>query len=310
MQIYNALGAYAFPNGKPILSWGSTVINNSINVNGVTGSLTITDVEVDGSSVGSLPAQIVDGKSLSLKLTAPSGKSVKDDSVVVTMDGVDITNDVYTASTDTIDIPAVTGDIVIVATSVNYDAEIEYIQSSGTQWIDTGVVWADGYRYELKAEFLQNGGNFDSILGARQTQGGNKFSVPIALQQDNRPYLQVAEGQAIVSNTTLGLYTFKGSQSGRALSLEVNGTTASGIVAGSATAATISLYMFARHRDDNADNNAAVAKIYYCKIWNGNTLVRDFIPVRVGQVGQLYDKVSGDFFANIGTGSFTLGNDI
>lgn len=309
MQIYNALGAYAFPNGKPILSWGSTVINNSINVNGVTGSLTITDVEVDGSSVGSLPAQIVDGKSLSLKLTAPSGKSVKDDSVVVTMDGVDITNDVYTASTDTIDIPAVTGDIVIVATSVNYDAEIEYIQSSGTQWIDTGVVWADGYRYELKAEFLQNGGNFDSILGARQTQGGNKFSVPLALQQDNRPYLQVAEGQAIASNTTLGLYTFKGSQSGAALSIEVNGTTASGTVAGNATAATVSLYMFARHRDDNANNSAAVAKLYYCKIWNGNTLVRDFIPVRVGQVGQLYDKVSGDFFANIGTGSFTLGND-
>lgn len=46
------------------------------------------------------------------------------------------------------------------------------------------------------------------------------------------------------------------------------------------------------------------------KIYQGGTLVRDFIAVRVGQVGYLYDKVSGELFGNSGTGSFTIGSDV
>jgi hypothetical protein len=38
-------------------------------------------------------------------------------------------------------------------------------------------------------------------------------------------------------------------------------------------------------------------------------LVRDFIPVRVGNVGYMYDKVSGQLFGNSGTGNFILGPD-
>lgn len=36
----------------------------------------------------------------------------------------------------------------------------------------------------------------------------------------------------------------------------------------------------------------------------------DLIPVRVGQVGYLYDRVSGQLFGNAGTGDFVLGPDI
>lgn len=49
--------------------------------------------------------------------------------------------------------------------------------------------------------------------------------------------------------------------------------------------------------------------IYYFKIYNGETLVRDYIPVRKGSVGYMYDRVSGEFFGNVGTGNFILGND-
>ena len=34
------------------------------------------------------------------------------------------------------------------------------------------------------------------------------------------------------------------------------------------------------------------------------------IPVRVGQVGYMYDKVSRELFGNQGSGNFTLGNDV
>lgn len=46
------------------------------------------------------------------------------------------------------------------------------------------------------------------------------------------------------------------------------------------------------------------------QIYQNSELVRDFIAVRVGQVGYLYDSVSEELFGNNGTGSFTLGQDI
>lgn len=50
-------------------------------------------------------------------------------------------------------------------------------------------------------------------------------------------------------------------------------------------------------------------RIYWCKIRENGVLLRDFIPVRVGDVGYLYDSVSGQLFGNAGTGSFVIGPD-
>ena len=51
-------------------------------------------------------------------------------------------------------------------------------------------------------------------------------------------------------------------------------------------------------------------KIYAVKITQGSNVVMDLIPVRVKQVGYMYDKISGQLFGNSGTGNFTLGPDI
>lgn len=50
-------------------------------------------------------------------------------------------------------------------------------------------------------------------------------------------------------------------------------------------------------------------RIYAAKLYDSNTLVRDFIPVRVGSVGYLYDRVTQQLFGNAGTGAFVLGPD-
>ena len=50
--------------------------------------------------------------------------------------------------------------------------------------------------------------------------------------------------------------------------------------------------------------------VYKCKLWNNGVLIVDIIPVRVGTIGYLYDKVSGKLFGNAGSGDFILGNDI
>jgi len=45
----------------------------------------------------------------------------------------------------------------------------------------------------------------------------------------------------------------------------------------------------------------------YCKIYENNLLVRDYIPVKVNEIGYMYDKVSGQLFGNTGTGTFIIG---
>lgn len=57
-------------------------------------------------------------------------------------------------------------------------------------------------------------------------------------------------------------------------------------------------------------NATFVGKIYAAKIWYNNNLIHDYIPVRVLNVGYMYDKVSGELIGNSGTGSWTIGQDV
>ena len=71
------------------------------------------------------------------------------------------------------------------------------------------------------------------------------------------------------------------------------------------------LYLFSRN-NDGVSYDIGAHKIYYAKIWDdNNSLVRDFIPVKdPSGVVCLYDKVSGNFFYNAGTGNFIAGPDL
>lgn len=66
---------------------------------------------------------------------------------------------------------------------------------------------------------------------------------------------------------------------------------------------TIYLYV----QDPN--NRKSTAKLFSFQAYIGDTLSLDLVPIRVGQVGYMYDKVSGQLFGNSGTGNFILGPD-
>ena len=51
-------------------------------------------------------------------------------------------------------------------------------------------------------------------------------------------------------------------------------------------------------------------RIYMFKFTNNSTLVRDMIPVRIGNVGYMYDRISCKLFDNAGNGQFILGPDV
>jgi hypothetical protein len=72
---------------------------------------------------------------------------------------------------------------------------------------------------------------------------------------------------------------------------------------------TVPLLLFSMNRANSTLYSSCPIELYYCKLFKDDILVRDFIPVRVGNVGYMYDKVSKQLFGNQGTGAFILGPD-
>ena len=73
---------------------------------------------------------------------------------------------------------------------------------------------------------------------------------------------------------------------------------------------SLDLYLFCRNINGSPDRSYNyITRIYYLKIWQDKTLVRDMVPVRKGNVGYMYDKVTNRLFGNLSTDDFVLGPD-
>lgn len=57
-------------------------------------------------------------------------------------------------------------------------------------------------------------------------------------------------------------------------------------------------------------SSSFVGKIFAVKITDVDNTLYDLIPVRIGTIGYMYDRVSGQFFGNLGTDDFVLGPDV
>ena len=69
----------------------------------------------------------------------------------------------------------------------------------------------------------------------------------------------------------------------------------------------VNLFLFVRNTNGTL-NNYAIAKLYFCRIYDNGTLIRDYIPCQTtsGEIG-LWDDVNSVFYGNAGTGTFTAG---
>lgn len=180
--------------------------------------------------------------------------------------------------------------------------EVEYIQSSGTQWVDTGV-------YPNESTYAQigislHGVTGDVILGH---QGGD------SVIEDNLDwrffnasgsyYLDIMQsrlkGESVPQNEKLELEIgnnyIKNTQSGENI--------LSGQQVGAFTSSiTIKLL--------KGIKTIVPASIYYLRIYN-STLIRNFVPCKnPSGVAGLYDLENDQFYGNAGTGSFSVGPDV
>lgn len=189
--------------------------------------------------------------------------------------------------------------------------QLDYIESTGTQYIDTGFTFDTSTKVHFV--FEKTGANVGNTSSGRGTMifGSNNGGGEVLICYGNSHYVRTQSGfvgYTPALNTKIDVvidYT-KGATS----------LTIDGVSKGTSTA-TASNYkrvlLFAGVGGaDSADNSATVfmkQKMYAFEMWNGEDLIQKLIPamrISDSEVG-MYDTVTNTFFTNVGTGAFKAG---
>lgn len=188
---------------------------------------------------------------------------------------------------------------------------IEYLESTGTQYIDTGVKYNSSNKYNVECNLIYTVATpSQDVFFLNGWNAGGAFGIASSYCADGANNTIV--GGVIGSDLQISLEIQSGSTSRTLTSIVKNGRTyPSNRAHGSLeTYASNSGYIIFACYSQNVVKYFVKEKMYEMKIFVNDVLARDFIPVRVGQVGYLYDQVSGELFGNAGTGDFILGPDI
>lgn len=177
--------------------------------------------------------------------------------------------------------------------------ELEYIQSSGTQYIDAGCIPTANTKVAMDfqltaAEDAANACLFGVIgqfsfrwFGSGvvfRSNGANKADFPKGIPALDRHSVEKTATKTILDKT-------------RSVTTTVGNVSKT-------------LYLLAQ-RGNTAAQNFSRAKLYSCQIYENSALIRDFVPCKSasGVVG-LYDLVDAKFYANAGSGNFAAGPEI
>lgn len=182
---------------------------------------------------------------------------------------------------------------------------LEYIQSSGTQYINTGItINATTYK---RYRFLFDIG-YPSIGGSYWLVNGNSGSnVTYYFGLSNAGKIVYGNGTADVFGSvtaTTGRYLIDFNPAGGSYKFgdlqHLTGLTFN------APRGSQNFYLFAYNKGNGQDMHTE--RLYSAKIYDTGTIVRDFIPCQKpdGTIG-LWDDVNSVFYGNAGTGTFTAG---
>lgn len=213
---------------------------------------------------------------------------------------------VYLGSTEVS--KAYLGSTLVHGNLLPYDAEVEWLESTGTQYIDTGIV--PNFNTEVKVKAIVNDWISSGVLVGSRTGTTNDGRFFVLAQSGTNSRTVMAGSSVDISNTTLPKNTlfeivFNETSTHKVL---LNGSLITTFSSGNTVSENNNLLVFA--------TSGYLGNLYPCKgkmcamqIRQNGTLVRDYIMVRKDGVGYFYDRVSGQLYGNAGSDSFGIGAD-
>ena len=188
--------------------------------------------------------------------------------------------------------------------------EVEYIESSGTQYIDTGVVATSGFEIDIKINIDTVTGSMAPILYAHEPSEPYKRNF-IAYTSSKKMEIDAGDKITQTSVTLTGDDVIKASNVEDDFYLNVNGTNYTPTVTTAASNLEYSGRTMHLLHGNGYDVGYTSGKVYYCKITVDGTLVRSFVPCyrKSDNIVGLYDLVNGVFYTNAGTGNFAKGKN-
>ena len=183
--------------------------------------------------------------------------------------------------------------------------QLEYIEATGTQYIDTNVKNVQTGSI-IEVTYQSNSYNdWHAVYGNKYIANSwVAFNLNLSTQKISYIY-------GTWSDVSYSLDTNK-----HTVRQESNKFYIDGILTYTATERTFTnnsnLLLFARQENNNIPaDHFFNGKIYNAKIWNDNTLVFNGIPCKnSSNVIGMYDTVTDTFFTNAGTGDFVAGNTV
>ena len=182
----------------------------------------------------------------------------------------------------------------IVVPHALYAKELLYIESSGTQYINTGVVPTANTRF---------------VVGFRMASPSTANEAVVSAVQFSFRYYGANSCFRSNSSNQVDFSTAIDASAYHTAEKSATGCTIDGTYSVTNTAGSTSYPLFAfAHNASGTASNFAKVKIYSLKIYENNVLVRDYIPVldHAG-VACLYDKVTKELYYNAGSGAFSYG---
>ena len=181
--------------------------------------------------------------------------------------------------------------------------QVEYIESTGTQYIDTGFTPNNKTRMLLDFQYTSLGVDRGRIAGTRYDSLSQGFY--LGLYNGTYWYAAYNIGSFVGTHANTQRHIFDLNQDKAYLDdvlvMQFDPVEFTGYG---------NIYLFSWSAPI-IDYNS-YAKIYNCKIWDNNMLVRDFIPCyrKFDGVKGMFDLVNNKFYENAGTGTFLKGENI
>ena len=184
---------------------------------------------------------------------------------------------------------------------------VNYLQSSGTQWINTEITPSQDTKVIIK--FMANGWGYESLIGGRAGSNSNdQFTTYFDSGSGGRFLFRMDGMSSAITYTGFRqetIYTAELSGTKMEFMLEDGTISFTSGVTISDFSSTVPMLLF---KAQNINGTGLIGKVYFCKIYHQDNLVRDFQPCLDTEGAPcMFDFVSRKSFYNVNTGSFTWG---